>query len=338
MAPVRRREFLRLSTGVAGGALLDGWRLVHEIERLAAPGPLSPQERSALTEMIGRNIEAGWQLFRKADTEQMLSVGRAQLHMLRRHNEDLDPDAVPTLYSAASRLLGATYHRRGHYHEALEAHDTAYLAASEVGDVWSMAQCRAWQAYGRQALGDHAVSLQTAKAALRLISDRSDIDSVRLRGRLLTSAAMNAATLKDTNQVGAMLEASEALLDQLEAPSEEFDRAVWLDSTGVCALRLGQPEQAASRFQEALEQTPDHWIPRRVFTTIGLATALTVRGDADEALAISDGLVPQLRAMQSRELTDHFVGFLRDGLLAKYPGDPHGLALLAHIAASPQQQ
>src|SRR5262249_38854831 len=30
MTPVRRREFLRLSTGVAGSALLDGWRLVSE--------------------------------------------------------------------------------------------------------------------------------------------------------------------------------------------------------------------------------------------------------------------------------------------------------------------
>ncbi len=139
MTPVRRREFLRFGTGVASGALLDGWRLASQVERLVAPGPLSPEERSVLTNMIGKNIAAGWQLFHVADTEHMLSVGRAQLLILRRHRNDLDADALPALYSASSRLLGATYHRRGRYADALDAHGKAYLAASAA------VMCGAWR-------------------------------------------------------------------------------------------------------------------------------------------------------------------------------------------------
>jgi len=121
------------------------------------------------------------------------------------------------------------------------------------------------------------------------------------------------------------------------SPSEEFDRAVWLDCTAVCALRLGQPDQAGTRFREALEATPNEWIPRRVFSTIGLATALTDSGDLEAALELSDSLVPQLQTVQSRELTEHFVSYLRTGLLAKYPGHPHGQALLAEATLTSKQ-
>jgi hypothetical protein len=43
---------------------------------------------------------------------------------------------------------------------------------------------------------------------------------------------MYAAYLRDTKQAGSMLHASEVLLDRLDAPTEEFDQAVWVEAAG----------------------------------------------------------------------------------------------------------
>ena len=95
-------------------------------------------------------------------------------------------------------------HRRAHYQEALKAHSDAYSAAAQTGDRWNMAQCIAWQAYGLQAIGRSRDSLTAIHTALRLIPETEDLHSTSLRGRLLTSAAMYAAHLRDTKQASSM--------------------------------------------------------------------------------------------------------------------------------------
>jgi len=75
---------------------------------------------------------------------------------------------------------------------------------------------------------------------------------------------MYAADLRDTKRASAMLQDSEALLDHLDAPTEEFDQAIWLEAAGVYVLHLGQLDLAAARFRQALNCTP---APARVRTS-----------------------------------------------------------------------
>jgi hypothetical protein len=103
----------------------------------------------------------------------------------------------------------------------------------------------------------------------------------------------------------------------------------WLESAGVCSLRLGHVELAVDQLGKALEDTPEHWVSRHVFATMGLATALACKRDRDGALAAAGGLVPRLQATRSRELVEHFLRFLHRDLLDSFPGDGPCLALAA---------
>jgi tetratricopeptide (TPR) repeat protein len=331
---VNRQQLIDALGGTAAAGLLHDIDSHGERTASVSREDLSPAERSALSQTIGQNIEAAWALFHTADTEHMLAVGRTQLSMLRRHHGDLDASVLPTFYSSVYRLLGATQHRRGRYQDALGAHDRAYLTALEAGDAWSMAESRAWRAYGLQALVRDSESLQVIEAALRLISEQSDPQSTRLRARLLASGATSAASLHDAERSAAMLHASEALLDEIPALHEEFDRAAWLADAGICSLRLGDVALAVTRLRQAVNGTPQQWVARHVLATLGLAGALACSRDRDETLAVSKSLIPRLAATRSRELTDHVVRFLREGLMASFPDDRQCRALLGEAEAS----
>jgi transcriptional regulator with XRE-family HTH domain/tetratricopeptide (TPR) repeat protein len=313
---VKRREFLE----AVGGGVMAG---------LASTGPLSPAARYVLTGIVSRNIEDAWKLFHTADTEHMLAVSTAQIHMVQRHQADLHPGALPKFYSAAYRLLGATYHRRGRYQEALLAHEQAYLSALEGAETYNMAQSRCWQAYGMQMVGRHADSLALMNMALRLVSNLPELAGGRLHCRLLTCVAMNAALVGDRKLAIEMLHACELLLDQLPGPHEEFDRSAWLESAGVCALRLGDVDAAVGQLQRALNDTPVHWTQRRALTTIGLAKAFAFQGERDATLAAAYELLPQLEAVRSRELVDQFLHYVNEVLLTSFPNDINCLALIA---------
>lgn len=144
--------------------------------------------------------------------------------------------------------------------------------------------------------------------------------SLRLHARLLASGAQNAASIGNAQQASAMLGASEALLDQMPGPNEEFDRAAWLETTAVCALHLGQVDTAIHRFQEALDALPVTWVARRLFATIGLAGALAERREREAMLMTVQPVISSLKAMQAQELTHHFVGSLRQ-LQSCFPND-----------------
>lgn len=108
---------------------------------------------------------------------------------------------------------------------------------------------------------------------------------------------------------------------------EEFDHAAWLADAGVCALRLGQVQLAVVRLQQASNETPQRWVARHVFAKLALAGALVVTRDRDAALAVAEDLLPRLAAIRSRELTDHFLGFLGEHVVPAFPGDGRCLAL-----------
>jgi transcriptional regulator with XRE-family HTH domain len=222
-------------------------------------------EHLALADRISRSIDGSWALFHMGETQQMLALARAQVSRLRRQSGELDHSLFPVLCSAAYRLLGATYHRAGCYEQALRAHETAHLAAQEAGHAWSTAATRIWQAYGMQALGRYAASLQVMEGALQLISNQD--------------------------------------------------------------LLLDPSDRATTLLQQAVNDTPPEWVARHALTAVALAGALIRSRDRDAALAVTRGVIPGLRMMRSRELTDHFIRFLRIGLLPAFPGDRECAAL-----------
>jgi hypothetical protein len=250
------------------------------------------------------------------------SLAHAHLFIL----DQLSPRALPSLHSASHRLLGAAYHRQGKYRDAFGEHERAYRYAAAGGDPWNMAESRSWQAYGQKALGRHAESLQALEGALHLVANREEPEHARLRARLLASAAQDAARLQDEATAGSYLYASEALLEQLP-PSAEFDRAAWLESSGMCALFLGQEALAIRRLDLALrEEAP---MPHQIIRRTALAEAFARRRDREAALTAAAGVAPQLRVIQSRELNGYFLGFIRRDLPAAFPHDPQCRAFAA---------
>jgi tetratricopeptide (TPR) repeat protein len=218
-------------------------------------------------------------------------------------------------------LIGAALHFQNRYEEAYRAQEKAYISALEGADAWNMAQSRSWQAYGLSACRNYPEALQVIDAALRLVSDQNDIESVRLRARLLAFSAEIAALLNDEEEVQRRLSASEALLEHLPGYHEEFDRVSWLQQAGTCALSLRQYEVAVTRLRQALDALPAQWTLRSVSTVIPLASALTRLHELDEALVIARKTLPIVKSLQSPALTQGFTHYLHTELLNSFPND-----------------
>jgi tetratricopeptide (TPR) repeat protein/transcriptional regulator with XRE-family HTH domain len=310
MATLNRRQVLQLGAGL----VLSGIPLPsHE--------HLSMEERSQLTQALGESIAAGWKLFHTEGMEQVLAVGQAQLYLVQQAHSTLYPGVRPVFYSSVYRLIGAALHFQGRYHEAGHAHEKAYIAALEGADVWNMAQSLSWRAYGWRSLGRNSDALQATDAALHLISEKRDTESIRLRARLLALGAENAALMGEEKQVQARLHASEELLDYLPGLHEEFDRASWLQQAGTCALTLGQHDLAAEQLRQALDELPSQWTLRYVLTALFLVGALMHKGQLDEALTIAQRTLPLVKGTHAPALTEEFTGYLQKEVLAQYPND-----------------
>lgn len=128
---VKRREFLRTLAEGSGAVLLTDLYLSDTLRMKSEA--LSATGRAALAESLNLSIAASWTLFHTADTERMTAVSRAQLYLLHHHASTLDSNHAASLFSTAYRLAGAIDHRRGRYHDALRAHQAAYLAALDAG-------------------------------------------------------------------------------------------------------------------------------------------------------------------------------------------------------------
>ena len=170
-----------------------------------------------MSRVLGDSIARGWNLLHTASTPQVLAIGHTQLNLIKDAHYILYPDARSFHYSGIYRLIGAAHHFQGRYEEASRSHKSAYAAALEGGDMWNMAQSLMWQADGLKEQQQYADALQTIDAALRLTSQRDDIESLRLQAHLYSSGAENAALMKDEKEVYKRLAASEALLEHLSA-------------------------------------------------------------------------------------------------------------------------
>lgn len=320
MATLNRRRVLQLGAGL----VLSGIPFAsHEHP--------SVEERSQVTQAVGENIAAGWKLFHTAGMAQVLAVGQAQLYLVQQSHATLYPSVRPVFYSAVYRLIGAALHFQGRYHEARQAHEKSYIAALEGADAWNMAQSLSWQAYGWRALGRYSDALQATDAALHLISEKQDTESIRLRARLLALGAENAALMGEEKLVHARLHASEELLDYLPGLHEEFDRASWLQQAGTCALTLGQYDSAAEQLRLALDELPPRWTLRYVPTALSLVGALMHMGELDKALALAQRTFPLVKGAQAPALTEEFTSYLQREVLTQYPNDMRCQAFVSEV-------
>lgn len=317
-----------LETGVREAATLDrrqvlqlGAGLFLHSATLPFSEHSSIQERVRLSQMLGESIAASWRLFQTASTTSVLAIAQAQLALLEYTQHLLLPDLCTMYYSAIYRLIGAALHFQGRYEEAHLAHEKSYIAALEDNDVWNMAQSLSWQAYGSRASGEYVTTLEIVNAALRLISEKTDTESIRLQARLLAFSAENAALLGKKTEVEARLASSEALLEQLPGHHEEFDRTHWLQQAGVCALYLKQYGTAATRLQQAFDDLPSAWTLRSISTAIPLARALTLLKEPQQALAVAKKVLPIIQAVRASRLTKEFTNYLQTELLVSFPND-----------------
>ena len=309
MPNVSRRKLLQL-----GAAAMLSSVAVPEGKHLSA------EERSRLHSALGESIAAGWKLFHTSSMPQVLAVGQAQLYLVQQSHNDLYSSVRPLFYSGIYSLTGAALYFQGQYEESLRAHNSAYIAALEAGDNWSVAQSKSWQAYVLQALDQYAEAIQAIEAALRLLMHRTDEAYIRLRGHLLASWAENAAMVQDKTTVQEKLEASAELADQIGV-NEEFDRTRWLQQAGNCALKAKDYTTAINHFELALAQLPPNWVVRHAITLIPLAVAYARRRERDASIAVAGKAMPVIEAMHAPVINRLFVNYINRDLLELFPRD-----------------
>ncbi len=310
MTAISRRKLLELgATALVGGIPLPIGNQISESERVR------------LTEALGKSIGDAWKLFHTAGNAQVWAIGKAQLYLIQQTHSILYPDLQSLFHSAIYRLIGATLFFQERFKEAEHAHNCAYIAALEGADVWNMAQSRSWQAYIWKSQGRSIEAFQTAEAACNLISQQQDIESIRLRARLLAFAAENAALSGDKKETQSKLHASEQLLEHLLDPHEEFDRNSWLQTVGICALHLGQYDIASTRLRQSLNALPQHWRLRYLSTAVPLATTLIRMKKLEEALALAQQMLPVIQIVQSAKLARQFIHYLQAELVICFPNN-----------------
>jgi len=313
MSTFSRRKLLQL--GVAA-----------VVSRVAIPEGrhISVEDRTKLHSALGESIGAGWKLFHTAGNAQVVAVGYAHLYLVQQASSHLYPSVRPLFYSSVYNLIGAAQHFQGRYDEAFQAHERAYVAALEGIDVWNMAQSRSWQANGLREQQRYSEALQTIEAALRLIAQQHDTESIRLRAHLLASGAENAAFLGETKSVHKHLDASEALLELLPPTyTEEFDHASWHQYSGTCALILKQYEHASEELVRAIDTLPQQWLVRHATALMPLAIVYARQRERDRCVEIAKKAAQVVKAMNAPSLNRQFVEYLEQEILSSFPGDSH---------------
>jgi tetratricopeptide (TPR) repeat protein len=310
MPQIARQQFLRLSSAA----------LMKDIA-LPASETLSQQEQTRLYVSLGQSIAESWKLFHTSKPSLMLIIAQAQLTLVERLHVLLHPTTRPFFYAALYRLIGASLYLFGSFEQAQHALEQSYLAGLQTANAWHMAQSLSWQAYLWHARGEPSHALDTIEQALRLISFRDDLECLRLRARLLALGAEYLALVGDASGAHERLGASQALLSALSEPHEEFDTTSWLQQAGICALHLRDYSLAIQRLERAFDQLPSQWRLRSLATAIPLAKALTRAKKAGRAIEVAQRVIPLVTSVGASVLTQQFVTYLEQDLLAHFPDD-----------------
>lgn len=320
MATFSRRKLLQLSTSTVISSI-----------SIPTSKQVSATERLHLQSALGESIRASWKLLQTARTDQLLTVGHAQLYLVQQSSAILPYNARPQLFSSVYRLIGAALHFQGRYDEAYQALEKAQLSALDGIDTWNMVQSRMWQIDVLKAQGMYPEAIEMMDAALRLISTKNDQESIRTKAHLLAIGAECAALIGDERGVQSRLEDSEKLLENFSELHEEFDRAFWHQIAGVCTLHLNQNEVAIRHFQQAKEALPTQWVLRHALILMPLVIAYARLGDRDTVLTTAEQAISLISAFNAPSLNKQFTEYTSSALTEAFAGDTHVNTFLADI-------
>ncbi|MBA2677667.1 MAG: hypothetical protein H0U76_04625 [Ktedonobacteraceae bacterium] len=278
------------------------------------------EERIQLCQVFSESIIQGWRFFGSSNNTLALSLAQAQLSLIQHAHSLLYPGTLPFLYTGAYSLIGITLHFQERDQEALHAHQSGYIAALAIGDLWYVVQSLICQSDCYHFLGQYDVAIQIIEEALHTIGVSSNNAHVCAKAHLLTCWADNAMALKDYRTAQEKLEASAVYLDHI-APNEEFDGAAWHMVAGKYSLMTKGYTTALDHFQESLAVLPEMWILRRIMTSIGLMKAYARLKERDQSLILADEVAPMVQSINARMTTRWFNEYLQEDLLETFPTD-----------------
>ncbi len=297
---------------------MSGSALLHTIAQ-PVNDHLSEEERYRLWQSLEKSIDEGWHLFHKAPPAQVLVVAQTLLTLVQQAHSFLPPDVRPSLYAATYNLLGASLLFQGHYGPARRAHEKAQIAALEGANLWAMAQSLNWQAIASQIRGHFQDAILSIEAALRLLGQREDVPSIRLRAHLLADWAYNSANLPEHTRLQEKLDASANMVRPLEL-NEEFDILQWQQIAGSCFLLRGKYNDAIHLLEQSLSQLPERWLVRHLLTLFPLAESYARAGEREASLEAGSRITALLEKVDAGMFHLRF-GEYYQTLRATFPND-----------------
>jgi tetratricopeptide (TPR) repeat protein len=157
------------------------------------------------------------------------------------------------------------------------------------------------------------------ETALRLLGQREDVPSIRLRAHLLADWAYNSANLPEHTRLQEQLEASAVLIKPLEL-NEEFDILQWQQVAGSCFLLRGKYTEAIHLLEQSLAHLPSSWLVRHLLTLFPLAESYARSGERDASLETGSRITALLGKVDARMFNLRFDEYYQT-LHATFPHD-----------------
>lgn len=291
---------------------------------------VSFEEKAQLSTALSESIVAGWKLFHTAGNAQVLAVGQAQLYLVQQCHSTLPSRDRSMFYTSVYNLIGKALYFQERHEASLEAHTNAHIAAMSTGNPWFVTQSLICQADCHQTLNQHAQAIEALEEALHIVGNPTEIGLIRTKAHLLACWADNAISLGEYSTAQRQLDASAAFLDQLE-PSEEFDRATWLQLVGKYAFATGDYAKAIQHYEEALAALPPNWIIRQAFILIPMMVTYACMRDRSASLALADRAASVVNTLNAPSTNKQFVDAVRLALLGAFPGDEQVLKFTSDL-------
>lgn len=305
---VSRRQLLEL--GIA--ALLSQ---LAQLDRKR----MTTLDREELAWALSRGVADGWRQFLFLPNADILAMSRLQLSLIHQAHPLLEPLTRSYLYAGAYGLVGLALHQREHLEDALQAYHNGHLAALATGDPWYVAQSLICQADAYLGLGRYAEALHAIEEALGGLGESDEMHR-RARAHLLGCWADVAMTMEDYSLAHAKLDESARYLDN-DTLVEEFDRTCWLQLAGKRALMAGEYQQATQQLEAALAANPSHWLVRQAGILLPLSITYARLRDQERTLSIAEQTLPVISAVNAPMTNRHFLAYLQDDLVGRFPGD-----------------
>jgi tetratricopeptide (TPR) repeat protein len=302
MPMMTRSMFLQAgaATAMLGGFPLSGRKQISE------------EETAQFCQALNESIAAGWKLFTQGKNAQALAVSQAQLALLHSMSAALPINERPALYASVYNFLGMALHIQKQYHEALHAHNNAYLAASSTGDALCVAYSLLGQADDYFGLGHYQRAMNVVEQAHRTLG-ALDEPPLHLQAHLLGVWADSAMMAGDYEMAREKLDTIAALLDNL-SPNDEFDRASWYQLSGKYAYLNGDYAAAARYCEQSWQELSEASIIRRALALMPWLSANACMRDLDASLIVLEmarQIIPALQApAMNQPLQQGLQGFL----------------------------